>query len=848
MNHHFFLSFFCSLKGPLRIYGFLLIWLIVTVIGCWLRLYPLHSYASDQAMEQASLLVVSQISSQIAETLNRESTSLSALQKRTTQQQRVNQFLNQNKEQVQRTIIKVAQSLDKQHPPLQNYPYFLGSDSFYYYRVTQEIVETGRLSEQIKGSKYYHPLMLAPEGHWEPINLHPFIGAGVHKLLTFFDPAIPLMVSASYTPLMVMAIILIPYLVICSFLRCSWAAALLGAAHLVTASILLKRSTYAWYDNDPYNALFPFLILSLWLIALSSYRRKTMLLMGTGCVVCIPLYALFWHGWMFVVSILVGSLILILILTWLRKDNPTLSHDLLWLLLLIVTGSFLGISLMFGPHEFLTLFQEGWKALNDFLRTKPLPLWPDLYIGVGELRKASLGEIIGLTGGLPVFVIALFGLGRYFLQGWLTHQQKSWRTAVVLLVFLIGTLIITFGAQRFALLCLIPISILFALGSQGLIEIGLKWCAPNKAYPYRHLGAQVTLYILILTGMSLLITTAHRQIPTLLNRIFNQVWEDVLIDIKEKTPPDSVINSWWPPGHFITATAQRRVTFDGATINQPQAYWMANILLSQDEKEALGLLRMLNTSGNQAPEYLTAQGMSLSQAVPLLKDIAPITRSQAQKYLIGKMSEDSIDALLSLTHGIPPPSYLLLYNELIEKHIQLSFVGNWNFARFEKINADPELRKAVPKPGSKGYIEFLWESAGGTPRYSGPLNMIHATPQEVIFSQGVRIDLQRMHCQIHSQTFGHGIPLSLFYVQGERIVEKRFPDATLGYAAYLVPDPKDGYLCVLMDQNLARSLIMKLYYFRGTGMTYFTPLTEKRDLTGRTHLIVFGVQWEKLIK
>ena len=37
-------------------------------------------------------------------------------------------------------------------------------------------------------------------------------------------------------------------------------------------------------------------------------------------------------------------------------------------------------------------------------------------------------------------------------------------------------------------------------------------------------------------------------------------------------PENSIITTWWPPGHFIKSMAQRRVTFDGATINFPQAY------------------------------------------------------------------------------------------------------------------------------------------------------------------------------------------------------------------------------------------------------------------------------------
>ena len=61
----------------------------------------------------------------------------------------------------------------------------------------------------------------------------------------------------------------------------------------------------------------------------------------------------------------------------------------------------------------------------------------------------------------------------------------------------------------------------------------------------------------------------------------------------EEHPLDAIINTWWCPGHYITAVAKRRVTIDGATQHEPQTYWMANILLSDDENTAIGLFACL---------------------------------------------------------------------------------------------------------------------------------------------------------------------------------------------------------------------------------------------------------------
>ena len=60
--------------------------------------------------------------------------------------------------------------------------------------------------------------------------------------------------------------------------------------------------------------------------------------------------------------------------------------------------------------------------------------------------------------------------------------------------------------------------------------------------------------------------------------------------------------------------ADRRVTIDGATQNEPRAYWVANLLLESSEAKAIGILRMLNLSGNQAVESLMEkEGLRLSQ-------------------------------------------------------------------------------------------------------------------------------------------------------------------------------------------------------------------------------------------
>ena len=100
--------------------------------------------------------------------------------------------------------------------------------------------------------------------------------------------------------------------------------------------------------------------------------------------------------------------------------------------------------------------------------------------------------------------------------------------------------------------------------------------------------------------------------------IYNRTWDTVMQALCEETAPDAIVNSWWPPGHFITGVARRRVTFDGATLEKPVGYWISRIFLARQERYAQGVLRMLNLSGNRATEFLQGRGLALSEAVALI--------------------------------------------------------------------------------------------------------------------------------------------------------------------------------------------------------------------------------------
>jgi asparagine N-glycosylation enzyme membrane subunit Stt3 len=818
---------------------FLIIWALTSAIGVYVRLYPLFSHNSYQASEQASLVVIANLRKTLAAKIDEANPDLSPAEKQKLLNAQVNTIIHGQNTAIRRTIDRVAKTIDQKVTHKYPYPYLLASDSYYYFDLTQNIANTGRISNEIKGSKYFNPKMSAPLGYWEPLNLHPYIGFAVYKILAEINPDIPLMFAVSFTPLLLTIMCAFAFLLICGHWRCSPMVSFVSTVFFLMAPIFIKRSTFAWYDDDGYSVFFPLLI--LWMIFKALRHRdnfNALILWAAAACATLSVYALFWHGWVFLLSVVLISAVLIVLGNhWVHKRKQE-TRPLLIFFGLIGLGSLFSISVSFGPAEFFVLFQEGWKAINDFLNPG-LSLWPDLYIAVGELLPATFLTTVGLAGGGFFVIMALIGLGVSLVHSFKAKEENYFAETIILGTFLFFTTFMALGAQRFILLWVVPLSALFPLGLKYVFA-GIQKRVPGKIF----LPLSIILGLLLVVPR---VQSSYQQVPSLLNKIFNDVWERAFTKIREKTPPNSIINTWWPPGHFIKAMADRRVTFDGATINKPQAYWLANVLLNSDERKAVGLLRMLNNSANEATDYLQARGFPLSKAVQLLKDITPLNETKARDKIGRLLTPEQTEHLLSLTHKMPAPSYLLIYKDMVDSNIQLHFVGNWDFAKAEELNKDPQLRSRLPSKRSSSYASFLWNMAGGQPRYSGELPLQARSADTLLFDENVQIHLGDMLCQVNSRKFGVGTPLSIFYEQEGRVIEKVLPHASLSYSV-LYSTRDGGQQCLLLDRLIAKSLIIKMYHFEGKDLQYLRPVIKETDLSKRNEIYVYEVNWPKFFE
>ena len=610
----------------------------------------------------------------------------------------------------------------------------------------------------------------------------------------------------------------------------------MGALFLIMAPINLKRGALGWFRTDPYNILFPLLLLGCLFLALRSTSKKESCLWAIIFGLILSIYALFWQGWglLFFIGI-ACSLGVAAYNSFTIKDKSRTQQNLLFLSLFIGT-TLLVVSICFSFQDFFTLFKEGFTELRKFTH-RGLDLWPNLFLTVGELNKPTWGSLCSLgnatPAGIPInggdLIIIPIALGgwAYSLRIAFKHFRQAYAIdTIILSIFLLVTVTLSLNGERFILFATIPLSVLAA-------------AAVNRFINLRKIGFPLAGILIII-----ILFNANRDIRVILTPIFNSTWDEALTKIKTDTPEDSVVNTWWAPGHFIKAIAHRSVPFDGASIDHGAVgYWMANMFLSSDEIQARGILRMLNSSGNNAAEYLVKCGLKLSDATSLLLAIASENKPEAAGTLKGIINDDQIRTLLSLTHDKHPHSYVLVYTELIDDAIMIAFTGRWDIKRIENINSNPELLKNVPNHNSPDFINFLWDTVGGPCKYSEVLSLMAQNNNQLLFRENLAIDLDTMDARIQSSKYGNGQPLSVFYLKDNRVIEHENPQGNLNYSVVLYQE--DGqYAARLMERSLANSLIMKLYYFNGRGLKHFKPLIFSNDLTGRTRIKVFQVIYE----
>ena len=179
---------------------------------------------------------------------------------------------------------------------------------------------------------------------------------------------------------------------------------------------------------------------------------------------------------------------------------------------------------------------------------------------------------------------------------------------------------------------------------------------------------------------------AQRYLP-----VIDDAWWDTFTKIRDESSSEAIINTWWDYGYWAKYVAERRVSNDGGSLRTHIPLWIGRALVTPDEAESIGVLRMLNCGSDALPypegqrgayAQIRAAGHDAIATHDIVMELVHLERAAAQTYLAAKgFTSLQQEQILHATHCTPPESYLVVASEQLLKPGSWMHLGLWDFRR-----------------------------------------------------------------------------------------------------------------------------------------------------------------------
>jgi hypothetical protein len=636
------------------------------------------------------------------------------------------------------------------------HPYLADYDSYFWLRLARNELSTGDVCDEITDGICRDTFTHAPVGR-DMIydrSLHVDAIVWLHRLIAAFSPGFPLSSSSFFVPVIVGVLGVIP-----AFLLGKRFGGLPGAVTAALVSALnptfLTRSIGS--DNDVWNVIV--MLFAFWALveALHAAEVRRRVLFSIVTAAFVTLHSAIWSGWLISHIVVAGGMVATLVYAGLRaivqRRSPRVWGDSRVRAILTVAVVYaVGVVIMTWVTDAEPDFVEAHRRV---IVGQLLPgrrpaefnpdqaLWPSEFRSVAEVRKFRGGDVTLFTTNVPLLMLSFVGVTLLAL-GPLPWGRPQWATAGVAVlaigyVYTAATpdyqsarllLFAPIGAgllaalladrerdplERGGLVVAVCLAVAYTLGTASTrfvmffaAAVGVS-AAPLAGWLYRSLtellprrvGRGGAVAAGVAAVAALLAYPLHRGYVTARDLLpqMDDAWWQAFADIRDNAPPDAVVNLWWDDGHWAKYISERRVTADGASLKSHILFWFTRALLADDEKHAVGLLRMLNCGSDALPfvegkygaySKLRAAGLTVFAAVALIDRLAILDRAGAQQLLTARGLTAGVAAdVLESTHCTLPPLYLVVSDRLA---ITAGWGGgHWDFRRAYAVERAAQL-------------------------------------------------------------------------------------------------------------------------------------------------------------
>lgn len=772
-------------------------------------------------------------------------------------------------------------------------PYFSEMDSYYNYRMTQDYLDHGYLGDtKINGTNwdlhsYYPP---GREAEYSPLIV--YTTAFTYKFVNLFSN-VPLTTVAFWIGALIASLAVIPAYLFIRRITNDYGG-ITAAILVATAPAYFSHTFAGFFDTDQFNIILPLFTVWFFVESLRSKDMKNRAIFSVLSVVFMILFSLAWEGWIYIFYILIISAIIYLLVSnyllgWKTIEKPGkyaskkewfFNQPGIFTLVLFIVLSSLMIILMGGSSNFVSslLGPIGFTQIQESV--KVATSYPNVLVSVAELQIPSVMDAINNVGGIVVFAFGLLGV---FLMFWRLKTGKKEATeisetekdkpknkgkpekkkstkkrrrrkekskakeiqkenikksqipdlgpedkhnylfcGILLLIWILVTVYALTKGVRFAEALSLPIAL-----SAGIF-IGLM-----REYIKGYISSislqRVVMVVLILAAIFAPVYSGFA-----ISYSVTPGTDDSMVSslnwIKDNTPSNTVITSWWDYGHLFAAIADRPVTFDGATQNSPRGYWVGKALSTDNETLSVGILRMLSSSGDSGPNTVEAYTKNTGKSVEILNSILGVDKTTATTILTTTygFTAEQAQNITQYTHpDNPAPNVLITSSDMVGKAGWWSYFGNWNFQTNNSTALNYVEGQGVIIPSNMTGLNNTTVIIANNAVFAeitdnnvtaGIINVEQVQNQNMSTSELVSQIISGISSNSSSLVVK---PHRLIVMKDDNITQNEIVSNDSLYSIVIVNN-NGTYDTYMMNKELEDSMFTRLYILRGQNITQFT--------------------------
>ncbi len=452
--------------------------------------------------------------------------------------------------------------------------------------------------------------------------------------------------------------------------------------------------------------------------------------------------------------------------------------------------------------------------------------------------------------------------------------------SVVFLLWLFSTMYSSLESTRFIVLLVPPVACGFGLCA-GFITKNISHSL-EQPLQITKVAIKVVLIILFLLVLTPAFIEAYASVKISTPTI-TDTWYVSLIYVKEHSNKDAIITSWWDYGHWFKAIADRPVTIDGGTQSAQQVVYIGKLLLTADEKESAGILRVLSCGSYAAYESMEVIfKRNKIKTRDVLDRIILLPKDKAADVLKQEgFTVEQVEKTLEYTHCNPPQSILVLSEDMIDKAYSWSQVGLWDFKRAQVLQHANQNKQIEALAFMQKEMNMSGDEAATA--YAELKNIKQSEEKNKWVAPQVKYISSRLECGKNEESIvcGNGINLNLTsnesYIDNGAYIQKgsqklyplsvsyinkggvftvfrnkyadnklKAPEKEKPIGTSIVQEADGRYYAYFMGPELVTSMFNRLYFYNGVGLECFKLLHTVSNLYPEEKISIWTVNWDCL--